>query len=264
MRKTIKHIFWGIFVFSSFLACTPKIVAPAPAPIIPEVVEPVVDTKANTIAQIQAQDLVFSTLSLRGKATLDLDGSPNNVNMQMRMKKGERIWISITAIAGIEVARALITPDSIFVRNNLDKSYLKQPLTFLNQYTNKQVNFAWIEALFTGNLMPGLIQPEVELNQNQGLWQAKGSQAGLMYQYQFNDQLKTKTLSLNDILAAQALEVNYTEYAPLNTGIFPYAQQLKTLSGQKKIGLQVNFSKVDYNPNLEFPFSIPKNYSQIQ
>ncbi|HZX57769.1 MAG TPA: DUF4292 domain-containing protein, partial [Mucilaginibacter sp.] len=91
-------------------------------------VNPVVKNKLNNI---KAAQLSFNTFSGRAKTQLTINNSSNNVTMNIRIAKGQKIWVSITAIAGIEVARALITPDSILVINKLQGLYLKKPFSYI-------------------------------------------------------------------------------------------------------------------------------------
>ena len=99
---------WMVLVAGALCGCKVKkvvvVAPPADATNVPG------SKKAENLALLKKNDLAFTTLALKGKASLDINGNTNNVNMNIRMKKGEMIWISVTAIAGIEVARVLITP----------------------------------------------------------------------------------------------------------------------------------------------------------
>ena len=107
----------------------------------------------NQLAAIKAQQVVFDTFSGRASTKLDINGSSNDVTLNIRLKKDKQIWVSITALLGIEVARALITPDSIKVINKLQGLYLKKPFSFIYQYASRQVNYKTIESLLVGNVM---------------------------------------------------------------------------------------------------------------
>ena len=77
----------------------------------------------------------FNTLALKGKADLDINGEQNNVNMNIRIQKDKKIWVIITAAGGIvEVARAMITPDSLLLLNKLQKTYTKKCDTRFYEY----------------------------------------------------------------------------------------------------------------------------------
>ncbi len=75
---------------------------------------------------MQAGNINFTTFS--AKINVDYqgtDGKKYDVNANLRMYKDSAIWISITAIFGIEGLRAYITKDSVKILNNRIK-YIRQ------------------------------------------------------------------------------------------------------------------------------------------
>lgn len=115
MKRNILNSLFILGAITFVSACKSKkeiVVAPSKA-------ETKVDnTKAEALTLLNSKQLKFNTLSLKAKATLDIDGNSNDVTMNFRMRDKETIWVSITALGGLaEVARALITPDSIKIQN---------------------------------------------------------------------------------------------------------------------------------------------------
>ena len=248
-----------LLVFS----CKPKkiIVAPPPTPTKVEVIS---DKKPENLSMLKAKDLSFNTLSLKGKASLNVKGEDNNVTMLIRMEKDKRIWVSVTAIAGIEVARALITPDSLLLRNNLDKTYLRRPFSYIYSFTNKQVNFKLLQSVLAGNTIADFMKVSSDLTQENGVWVLSGSTNNLVYKNVFNTLLKISETSLNDAKAAQAFKVAYGSYTPLNAALFPSSIKINTMSGVKKINVDIDYTKIDINVPVDFPFSVPKSYDLIK
>ncbi len=247
-------------------ACRPKkVIVATPPPVVvntPPVVTPV-DRKPDNLAMLKGKDLPFNTLSLRGKASLNVGGDENNVTMNIKIEKDKKIWVSITGIAGIEGARAVITPDSLLLRNNLQKTYLKKPFNYIYGFTNKQVNFGLLQALLSGNTMPDLMTVKSALVQDNGVWVLTGTNGDLSYRTAFNTLLKIAETTLNDAKSAQALKVIYGEYTPVNNALFPSSLKLNSMSAAKKIDINIEFVKIESNVPVEFPFSIPKNYTAV-
>src|SRR5579872_4872906 len=100
---------------------------------------------------IKAAQLNFTTFSGRAKARMQINNSSNDVTLNIRISHGQKIWVSITAIAGIEVARAMITPDSILAVNKLQGLYLRQPFSYIYKYASNQLDYRSVEALLVGN-----------------------------------------------------------------------------------------------------------------
>jgi len=253
-----------VFLFAGLLvlACTPKkiIVAPPPAGADTTLVS---DKKTEALELLKAKDLAFQTLSLRAKANLNIGGNENNVSMQLRMQKDQKIWVSITAIAGIEVARAMITPDSLLIRNNLERTYIKKPFSFIYGYANKQITFKWLQSVLSGNTIGDFMQSDADLQQENGVWVLTGLSSDLAYRSLFNTLLKVQETSLNDARAGQAFKVNYDNYTPIAGGLFPSTTKINSQSGTKAVQIELNFTRVEANVSLDYPFTVPKSFEVI-
>ncbi len=245
-------------------ACKPKRqIVVAPPPVQTEV--PADHSKEETLQKLTANQLKFNTLTLKAKANLDINGDANDVTMNFRIKDKEKIWVSITAVGGaVEVARALITPDSIKILNRLKSEYVNKPFSYIYNFTNKQVNFNTLQAVLTGNAVDDFLTESADLKNSNGVWLLSGHKEDLDYQLTFNTLLKVSETNLNDVKAGQALKINYDNYQKLNEYLFPGRLNINTLSNNKKINIHLDFTKVDGNTPLEFPFTIPKRFKAIE
>src|SRR5476651_323509 len=73
-------------------------------------IKPVVVTQTNfdsirlaKISAIKQKQTDFSTFSGKASAKLNIDGKEENVTMLVHIKKGQKIWVSVTAVLGLEV-----------------------------------------------------------------------------------------------------------------------------------------------------------------
>ena len=143
MKKNILNkigIALCLLVIVSCKARKPIVVTPPPVATPPITGKPV-----NPIDAIKAQQLNFNTFSAKASTSLNIDGNSNDVTLNIRINRDKKIWVSVTAILGIEVARALITPDSILIINKLQGVYIKKPFSFIHTYGGKQVNYKTLE-----------------------------------------------------------------------------------------------------------------------
>jgi uncharacterized protein DUF4292 len=262
MKRNTLNSFLLIAVVATAVACrAKKAIVSVPKEADSTVV--VSSKKSENIKMLRANDLSFNTLSLKAKAGLNINGNSNNVTMNIRIQKDEKIWVSITAIAGIEVARALITPDSIKVRNNFQSVYLKKPFSYIHRYTNSQVDFSLLQAIFSGNTIAAFMKEDAVLEQENGVWVLNGQQQDLAYRVLFNTLLKAAEDNLNDVKTGRALKVEYGAYQKVNAALFPSSIKINSIAGKQKLSIDLDFLKIESNVPLEFPFSVPVKYEVI-
>jgi hypothetical protein len=75
--------------------------------------------------------------------------------------------------------------------------------------------------------------------------------------------MKVGENNLNDLKSGQALKVAYGGYQRVNDGLFPSSLIINSMAGTKRVNLQLDYTKVDRNIPLEFPFSVPRNYELV-
>lgn len=263
MRKSILNkLFLLAIVVLAFGCKTKKVIVTAPPVVTENKVE--VDKKPENLKLLKSKNIEFNTLSLKGKADLDMGGEQNNVTMNIRIQKDKKIWAIVTAAGGIvEVARAMITPDSLFLLNKLEKTYTKKPFSYIYKFTNKQINFGLLQAVLSGNAAADFMTTKSDLAQENGVWVLSGTTESLAYRSVFNTLLKVTETTLNDAKAGQAFKVSYGKYTPLNNALFPSSLNISTKSGAKMINIEIEFSKIESNVPVEFPFTVPKSYELI-
>lgn len=230
----------------------------------PPVVTELSRKNAENIKLLKSKDLVFNTLSVKARAKIDIGGDKNSATMNIRIEKGRRIWVSITALAGIEVARALITPDSVKVRNSFQGVYLKKPFSYLHRYANKQVSFDWLESILSGNTIADFVNERADVGDVNGLWVLKGEKETLAYKVFFDALMKVSENTINDINAGQALKIAYTGgYQNLGGALFPKGVTISSMAGTKSVHIELEYSGAERNVPLEFPFTVPGKYEVI-
>lgn len=222
-------------------------------------------SKQGTLSQLTAKDFSFNTLSLKGKSTIRINGNENDATLNLRIKKDQTIWFSVTALGGaIEAARGLITPDSILVMNRLQKTVLRKPFSYIYTVTNKEVTFQLLQSILVGNTASAFMQPDAQVQQEDGLWVIKGATGNLTYRTNFNNLLKPSEVTLFDAKAMQSLKTSYQNHKNINGFSFPGDFSLSSRAGEKIISASVSFSKIEVNVPVEFPFTVPKSFELIK
>jgi len=239
---------------------------PVAAPVSsPVAVAPPVPTAGpdKRLDAIKASQLVFNTFSGRANAKLDIDGSKNDAVLNIHINHNKEIWVSVsvTVILTVEVARAIITPDSIQVMNKLQGVYLKKPFSYVYQYANDQITYKMLESLLVGNALPEILNDKnAGFQAGNGNTTISGSLANLVYSLMVGTNMKVGQLNLSNHNAGQALQVNNNAFIPAGGNMVPSQIDLQSTSQNKKILVNLHYTKVDLDQPLQYPFNIPESY----
>ena len=104
-------------------------------------------------SHIQANTINCQTFSAKMNVHYEgSDGKDYELTAFVRLEKDKRIWISINAtLLGIEVFRALITPDSAKVLNKMDKVYQLRSISYLQEISHLPFDFNVLQSIILGN-----------------------------------------------------------------------------------------------------------------
>ena len=75
----------------------------------------------------------------------------NDLSGQLRIRKDSTVWLSVTATMGVEVMRAKINTDSIWILNRLEKTYLAEPLDTVSAQMGMPLSISLIQTLLLDN-----------------------------------------------------------------------------------------------------------------
>lgn len=256
-------VFAAIIILSLFSCKAKKLVQVThPVPVDSAVLK-AANSKTEKLALIRSRQINFNTFSGKARTHLTIDANSYDVTMNIRIKKNKQIWVSITAIAGIEVARALITPDSIKIINKLQGVYLKKPFSYVYQYTGKQINYQTVEAIVIGNAVPEFISQDAKMDDDGKKLVFSGIMNGLFYETTFVTGLKVGSLKLVNQQAAQNLLVNNSDFILADARILPSVIAINSKADEKSIKADLHYFKAEFDQSADMPFNEPKNYTLI-
>jgi hypothetical protein len=254
-RSILTNTVYGLVLLLVLNSCKAKkavlpvsAAIPEAAPVISVEVD---NTRKNKLKSINDSNMVFSTLAVRSRAVLSIN---------FRIRNNEVIWVSITALAGLEVARALITPDSVRIINRMDNVYIKKPFSYIYEFTNEQITFKTLQSILIGNTISDFITDSTDLNMESDEVKLKSILGGLTYNLRLNRDSKVVYVNLNDELAKQELTSNYADFMLVNQQQVPHSVIMDSKVKAKKFLLELKFLKVEVDGPLELPFRVPDRF----
>ncbi len=192
------------------------------------------------------------------------DGKKYDVNVFVRLFKDSVAWFSVNGALGIEGMRVLVTRDSIFILNKLDKEYQARSMEYLQEIVSLPFDLGSIQDLIIGNpvfLDTNFVSYTTSANMISML--SYGEWFKHLITFNDNDHLVLNSkLDDVDVLRNRTAYLNYAEYE--NKKGFPFStNRIITVTEKTKLDIKLNFKQYEFNETLTFPFTIPKNYTRI-
>jgi hypothetical protein len=262
MKRNIRSKVFLLFVALIGVGCKTRKLAPVVVAATPPATEAkaMVNTSA-VFARIAAKQVNYTTLVLKAKADLNINNKSNGVGMNIRMQKDKAIWVSVSAPIIGEVARVLVTPDSVKILNKLENTYIRKPFSYVSQYTGEEINFAALQGIFIGNVVPGTLTQRSTVEKNGDQTQVKGNLSELIFLLIFNDKYHQIQTNLKDKEASQSLSITYGDHKMVSGQEIPNAVSINSTVSNKKISVDLQYTYIGLNEAVEFPFSVPKRFS---
>ena len=214
----------------------------------------------------------FKTYQAKAKLRLNNNGKNKSYGLNVRIQKNEAIWLSSTA----GIVRALLTKDSIYYYNKLEKNYL------VSDYKNIE-NIIGLR--LTYNMLQNLLLSEPIIDIKNSSFNNKMSAQNLSYIFNWsltNDEYKKLNIEnfegiykvnvnnfkldlcsfkVSEIDNSFSLyEIRYLDFIKLKNQIFTSKIKIDINSINQ---INIDLKSINLNKKFKLPFKIPKNYKKI-
>lgn len=226
-----------------------------------ETIEP--DT-AETISSVlnKINKIDYKTFSAKAEVDYSENSNNNSFDAKINMYKDSMIWVSITGPLGIEVARALITKDSVKVMNKLNRDYIIRRIDYLQNQLGLPLSLSALQDLLVGNA--------IFIDKNNSSYTRQGNELSVTSQAKdFKNFLTVllpyylPTLSrLEDADASRNISANlkYGDYKNSDNINFSTARNIQ-VNYKSKIEIKLNYKSYSFNNEISTPFSVPDRYT---
>lgn len=224
----------------------------------------VASANAASIRSFEMNNLDFHTFSGRAKTKIQMNKQERDVTLNIRIDRDKAIWISVTAILGVEAARVLITPDSVKIINRLHGEYISKPFSYVYNYVNPGVTFTTLQDLLLANVSSSLLRTDnVQVASAQDEFIVIGIKDQLSFQYRINKENRPFNFILQEVGGTSNLEAYYGNYATTGGYNFPQNIALDIVGENMSINAKLDFSRVNFNAPVELPFTVSERYKVI-
>ncbi len=217
-----------------------------------------------TLNKTKANNLKFTTLRMNGRGKAQFPGQDMSlgISYKIEIEAQKQIRIRISKL-GLEGARILITRDSIYVLDRLNKRAYCSNLEMAKSYTGFDANFELLQAMLVGDFFP-IPQNLERLPDKKNPLAYKGSEGGTDFVYKISsDLLKMVGMEAKNLEQNLNTQLIYSEFSDEAGQKFASEGEVNVFSPQAA-SFSFKHSKVEIDPdNISFAFKIPDNYEIV-
>lgn len=271
--KNIFIFFSAIFILNGLISCrSTKKLQSAINKKDTAIITTIPSTADDSTREIQAilenikkNHIDFNTFSAKIKVDYsDNRGKQPDVNAFVHILKDSLIWISVNAtFLNIEAFRILISRDSIWILNKLEKQAESHSLDYLEGVAKIPLDFKTLQDLIIGNpIFLGNTIVAYRKTENRILISTIDKSFKNLLTLSVNNNLVERSkLDDLDIAFNRTGDLTYYDYEN-KLGVFFSTFREITVAEKTKVDIILDYKQYDFNKELSFPFSIPKNYKR--
>ncbi len=213
----------------------------------------------------QKKTLTFNTFSasFSGKYSDDTQNLP--LKGIIKIKKDNFIWITVRPFLGIEIAKIMLTPDSIKYADKINKRSFAEDYKYLEKKYGIKMNYLSVEKIFT-NIPTGYPSQTDIIN-----YQITETDSVYILKYN-NKYLHKLTFNKNYMLTENevseknkqiTVKINYSDFKVFDDKYFPLKMSFFAKKQNKKSNAEITFKNIKINETLQVKFSVSKHYKKI-
>ena len=229
---------------------------------------------ANHIIR-EVEDNRFEFDNIDTKFNVRLEGNNIGLKGQLKMKNDSVIWISLSLKLGIEVARVMITEDSVKLINRTNKTYFVESVDKFQERLPSEVTMQFLQDILVGNdiLLSKNDKFKVTIDDNNYKLESDRNTFWITPKT-----FKVKSCQLSTVSYQQSaisyqqstvngqrstVSVIYDNFQEINGNLLP-TKIILNANEDFDIKLEIDYSEVKVGERLEFPFNISKKFNKIK
>ncbi|TNE51943.1 MAG: DUF4292 domain-containing protein [Bacteroidetes bacterium] len=205
------------------------------------------------------------TMRAAARVYAEQDGMAVEAGANLIWIRDSVLWLNVKKL-GIEAVRALITKDSVFILNRLDKTYSAASIHSLQREYSLPEGFPLLQQVL---LASAWIDPEMLLESSvkDSLHRLAGTNRSLTADYRIEEGtfvLRQETfLQQRD---SRMLSLGFGGFKKIpGFGTFPYIRRVEAYSPETGVvRLDLEFSNIELNVPDSYRFDIPAHYQPVK
>ena len=283
----VNKLFWLLLVSVLMFSCrtAKQVVTEKDIPLM---------TEHKLLKQIESNRLNDSTLFAKRIDVSFTDGeNSDNFKASLKISRDSFMQISLTAPLGIEVARILLTQDSIKFVDVYHKKYFLADYDYFNQRYDVLLTYDFLQNIFTNTFSDFTLLDESNLRTKRykldrtemgyKLWTVDKKNAGKklkkFYKQSGSERdeiillqeilidptyFRPLSMSLKDLNEGVGISVRYENFVRFGEELFPEKMRFTLFSKKSNMDLNLKFQRMEFNVPVEPNFRILSKYKRME
>lgn len=207
----------------------------------------------------------WHSLTAHADVFIESEGSSVQASANIIWQRDSFIWVNIKKL-GLEVVRALITPDSAVLLNRLDHTYTVLRWSEMQRQYSLPGDFGLLQALL---LNQGWLPPQTDCQAD--IREERHRLSGVNGRYSTDLRLEDGDFRLcsatyMDVREARSLQLQFARYKKLpGVGWFSYLRSAEAMSPEYGVmRLEMTLSNIAINEPKTYRFEIPDHYHRVE
>lgn len=216
----------------------------------------------DSVKPIWSREINYKTFAGKAKMHYEAGDQKQDFTANIRIQKDQIIWVSATALGGIvQVARIYITPDSFKMINYLEKSVTLMKLEQAEALLPTPMDYSVLQNVIVGNVMSKANPISNALNLSDS-WVVATENDRYTQEVSYNksDSSIRSEQFTDKRQGGPTAKIQYANYVPVDNRLFSFSRAINMSNAGAQYFLDMNYSSMDFDRAIDFPFSVPKNY----
>lgn len=229
---------------------------------------------------IKENELNYNWMYAKANVESLIDGKEESFDIKVRIRKDSAILVSIQYLLGIEVAKVLITKDSVKMVVYPKKQYFKGDFNYINELLHADLDFDLLQAVLFGNSAEfhdddDKLKPVTD-RQNCRYMLSTERKRRLKKITQGHDPKKSlQSMTLDpetfkivknefiDVETNRIFTATYEKYPAKSDSVYAPRHVNIDIVAEKKVNLKIDYVRVEKNVPQKLSINIPAKYEPI-
>lgn len=230
--------------------------------------------KSDSLVSLQkAMQLpAFTSFYAKMKLSLTIEGKQQALRGHLKIKRNERIQISIAPLLGIEMARLEVTPTKLLLVDRVHHNFIKGPVSRLREIFQCDLNFYALQALLLNRVfhpvhkqaaLPVDFNIERDSNSPDTFFLETEDESKSHYRFQLKSTIYRLLTTQLESKMPSRVEWKYANFQKIEQHLYPMVMEMTAKTPQLEMNARFSFSRVSWKERTIRPTSLSKRYERI-